>query len=178
MINIYLDVDGVINAVGTDIAKLPNITGLSRYKHAKAGSIPIVCSQDVVDFLSELGSTPGVAIKWLTTWEEDARTELCPAIGLAGHQWEVLTGEQDDWQGKNWWKLKAIQDDMGKCSPDLALWIDDDIQYEKAAREWADSQPEVLRLSPRTWDGLNRNELQWVQRRVGAQLEESSMARS
>lgn len=155
---IYLDVDGVINAIrnGTPSQKR---TGFKDFRRVTVRNYQIQYAQELVDWLNTTAARPGVTIVWLTTWEEQAPQELAPALGIHGQSWEVLTGDQHAWQGRNWWKLGAIRDHVGEHQPDLAIWIDDDIKLEREAIYWAAETENVMAISPDPLDGLTHDDL-------------------
>ncbi|PRA13318.1 hypothetical protein CQ010_01340 [Arthrobacter sp. MYb211] len=155
---IYLDVDGVINAIrnGTPSQKR---TGFTDFKRANINGYQIQWAQELIDHLNALATRDGVTIKWLTTWEHDAAQTLSPQIGLNGQNWEVLTGDQHAWQGRDWWKLKAIQADTATHKPDLAIWIDDDIRLEREAMMWTLTTEGVMVFSPDPQDGLTQDDI-------------------
>ena len=153
---IYLDVDGVINAIrnGTPSQKR---TGFKDFRRTTVRSYQIQYAQELINWLNTTAEHENVTIKWLTTWEEHAPQELAPALGINGQHWEVLTGDQHAWQGRNWWKLNAIRDHVGEHQPDLAIWIDDDIKLEREAIYWATETEGVMAISPDPLDGLTRD---------------------
>lgn len=157
---IYLDVDGVINAIrnGTPSQKR---TGFKDFRRVTVRNYQIQYAQELVDQINALADRDDVTIKWLTTWEEHAANDLSPTIGINGQNWEVLTGDTHAWQGRNWWKLQAIRDDYNKEQPDLAIWIDDDIKLERESVIWSD-QNKVLALSPDPMDGLTQGDLTFI----------------
>lgn len=162
---IYLDVDGVINAIrnGTPSQKR---TGFQDFRREVVRGYQIQYAQELVDWLNTLAMRPDVTIKWLTTWEHDAAGMLAPQIGLNGQLWEVLTGDQHAWQGRNWWKLGAIRADHEKHKPGLAIWIDDDIKLEREALYWAAETENVMAISPDPLDGLTRDDLDQITRAI------------
>ncbi|MFJ2144376.1 HAD domain-containing protein [Glutamicibacter sp. NPDC087831] len=155
---IYLDVDGVINAIrsGTPSQKR---TGFIDFRRVTVRSFQIQYAQELIGWLNAISQIENVEIKWLTTWLEDAPKNLCPAIGLFGWDWEVLGGDLTDWGGAHWWKLQAIRDDFNKEQPSLAIWIDDDIKLEREALFWVAETEGVIAYSPDPLDGLTQNEL-------------------
>lgn len=163
---IYLDVDGVINAIrnGTPSQKR---TGFKEFRREVVRGFQIQYAQELVDQLNVLAERDDVTICWLTTWEEHAAQELAPALGLNGQHWEVLTGDVHAWQGRNWWKLNAIRDHVGEHQPDLAIWIDDDIKLEREALYWIAETNGVIAYSPDPLDGLTREDMDSIISEVG-----------
>lgn len=163
--NIYLDVDGVFNAVSEEAPRTATGWHGDWAGPVKVGGIPILYSMELVEAVNELATRPGVTVKWLTSWEEMAARDLAPAIGLvAGSDWEVITGvEFDDPANFNWWKLDRIRKDLATTRPDRAVWVDDDIAYDPKSLVWLMSPGlPILHLSPRTLHGMTRRDVQKI----------------
>jgi hypothetical protein len=163
--NIYFDVDGVFNPVSDAPPRTSTGWHGDWVGPVKVGGIPILYSVELVAAVNNLASRPGVTVKWLTSWEELAATDLAPAIGLAGgDDWEVISGvEDDDPQKFDWWKLDRIRKDLAATRPDRAVWIDDDITYDPKSLVWLMSPGlPLLHLSPRTVHGLNQGDVQRI----------------
>jgi hypothetical protein len=160
---IYLDVDGVLNAVSK---KHPSIsaTGWDKWETAPVNGWPILWSPELIAELNELAARDDVTFKWLTTWTDDAAKVLSPAIGINGQEWEVLHGDQHAWGGKRgWWKLEAIQKDILETMPGQFIWIDDDISAEREAIDWVTGRDNGYAISPFTSWGLTREHLTEIQ---------------
>lgn len=153
---IYLDVDGVLNAVtfndppqwGWDGAAIKVVVN----------GWPITYSPDLVAAINEVAAIPGVGIYWLTTWCHDAPQKLAAVIGLRGEDWPVVGF--DHWRSKvhkTWWKLTAIREHLADFEGGV-LWIDDDLHYDQAAVDWLRETPSVVGLCPRTELGVTRRQ--------------------
>lgn len=164
---IYLDVDGVINAIrnGTPSQKR---TGFKDFRRTTVNGFQIQYAQELIDWLNTVSQIEDVEIKWLTTWQEDAPKNLCPAIGLFGWDWEVLGGDLTDWGGVHWWKYKAIREDHAKHKPSLAVWIDDDLKLETRAHHWAIETANVIAVIPDALDGLTKEALDGITAQIEA----------
>jgi len=158
---IYLDVDGVLNAVSKRTPSL-KISGWDNWESKPVNSWPILFSPDMIAALNELAAHPDVTFKWLTTWEDDAAKVMSPAIGINGQDWDVLHGEQHGWRGRDWWKLQAIRDDAEVSEGRRFVWIDDDISAELEAITWVQGRDDVLAISPSTMQGLTRGDLEQI----------------
>jgi hypothetical protein len=168
---IYLDVDGVLNAVSKRTPSL-KISGWDNWKTKPVNGWPILFSPDMIDALNELAGSPDVTFKWLTTWTDDAAKVLSPAIGINGQNWEVLDGDQHAWGGKRgWWKLDAIRDTSAPTDGHRHVWIDDDISAEVEAISWVQSRDDVLAISPSTMQGLTRDDLAQIKAFIAACIE-------
>jgi hypothetical protein len=155
-VSLYLDVDGVICPFGA--------TGStdwgSAWSCSAAGLLEVCYAVELVTALNELARRPELRFVWLTSWEGMAPEFLCPAIGLTGQQWPVLVSDGLG-GGDSWWKLQAIQQDLETNPPDRAVWIDDQLDFERAARDWAAFLgARLLLVSPDPRRGLSRAALE------------------
>jgi len=153
---IYLDVDGVLNAVSKKSPTLAS-TGWDEWKTAPVNGWPILWAPALINVLNELAAREDVTFKWLTTWQDDAAKVLSPAIGINGQDWPVLHGDQHGWRGREWWKLEAIRADVEASAPGKFIWIDDDLSMEGVAIVWLDGQAAGLGISPFMVEGLTRD---------------------
>jgi hypothetical protein len=157
-VSLYVDVDGVICPFGAT----GNTDWGSGWKTSDAGLLEVTYAGEVVESLNKLAGTPGLRCVWLTSWEAMAPEYLCPAIGLAGQEWPVLVSDGLA-GGESWWKLRAIQQDIEASAPDRAVWIDEQLEFERAARAWASFLgTRLLLISPHPRRGLSRAELECV----------------
>jgi HAD domain in Swiss Army Knife RNA repair proteins len=158
-VSLYIDVDGVLCPFGatgrTDWGTAWSIAG--------AGLLEVSYAVELVKALNDLAGRPDLRFVWLTSWESLAPEFLCPAIGLAGQEWPVLAGEGLG-SGDGWWKLQAIQQDLETSTSDRAVWIDDQLDFERAAQGWAAFLgARLLLISPDPRRGLSRADLASVQ---------------
>lgn len=156
---IYLDVDGVLNAVnhaspawgwGGDCL----VTSCNQFS--------IRYSPELIASINNLAALPHVRMHWLTTWEHDAPNDLCPMIGLDGSAWPVLTNEKrHEPTSMAWWKWYAIREHL----PDgqRAIWIDDDLKSDKSAAEWLVVNRHVIPVCPRTELGITRRQMRLIE---------------
>lgn len=158
MTTIYLDVDGVLNAVsGRQPSK--RIVGWDDYREVFVKGFRIHYAPALIEALNALAAREDVTIKWLTTWKHDAANKLSEAIGLNGQDWDVLDGDLHAWGGHAWWKLTAIRNDH---DGGRAIWIDDDISKELPAMEWAHATGQILIVSPSTVQGLTKDDVEAI----------------
>ena len=157
-VSLYLDVDGVICPFGAS----GRTDWGSAWRCSDAGLLQISFAAELVTALNELAGRPELRFVWLTSWEGMAPEFLCPAIGLAGQHWPVL--ESDGLGGGgSWWKLQAIQHDLETIAPDRAVWIDDQLDFEREAHDWAAYLgARLLLISPHPRRGLSRADLESV----------------
>jgi hypothetical protein len=156
-VNIYLDVDGVINSFHK--SKAAGWAG--DWKLAKVIGYKIHWYTDLVEELNKLSKMEGVNMVWLTTWQNQAVTDLCPALGIEGTEWRVLYAEDkhDLADLRNWWKLREIRKDIALTEPDKIIWIDDDFKYDREAIEWAESiSDKILPICPFSDWGMTKED--------------------
>ena len=169
---IYLDVDGVLNAVTKDIPRVAKATGWDEWKGERINGYPILWATELIAALNDLAARGDVIFKWLTTWRADAAKILSPAIGITGQDWAVLDGDQHAWGGsRGWWKLEAIRADVEASNPEKFIWIDDDLSMESAALEWIHGRDNGLPVSPFMREGLTRDHLALITHFIDAELE-------
>jgi hypothetical protein len=157
---LYLDVDGVINAVHPGTPPF----GWPESSRQRINGYPITWAPAFVDLLNRVAETPGLGVYWLTTWCFDAPSILAPALGLKGEKWPVVG--YDHWRratGLPWWKHLAIVEHLdGFTGP--VLWIDDDHGSDPACRAWLSGQPQVLTMDPVTSLGVTRDQATIIER--------------
>lgn len=157
---LYLDVDGVLNAV---TRKAP-AWGWERHRTKRINGYPITWSPDLIDVLNDVAATPGLGVYWLTTWCHDAPKHLAPALGLNGADWPVVGHEH--WRrvsGLPWWKHLAIVEHLDGFDGGV-MWIDDDHGVDPGARAWLAGQPQVLAMAPASDVGITRDEAEIIRR--------------
>ncbi|MFK0006177.1 HAD domain-containing protein [Paenarthrobacter sp. NPDC090520] len=162
-VSIYLDVDGVVNPFSPF-----GVTDWGGEWHiADAGILEVAYAPELVAELNLIAQHPAARFVWLTTWERLAPEFLCPAIGLNGREWPVLSSEGWD-AGPEWWKLTALQKDLATAGADRFIWLDDQLGQEAEAQSWADYQQDrVLCISPDPRRGLSRRDLAAVRDFLG-----------
>ena len=156
---VYIDVDGVINS----FHQSKTIGWEGEWKLAKVIGYKIHWYTDLVEELNKLSEMENVEVKWLTTWQDKAVTDLCPALGIEGTFWDVLyAADQEDLfdLSNGWWKLSAIMKDVAIHEPDKIVWIDDDFKYERNAIGWSEhlGPEKILPISPFTDWGMTKED--------------------
>lgn len=137
---IYLDVDGVLNALSkTNLAETSGWPEES-WSSKKIRGYIIRWSSELVGALNTIDERDDVEFIWLTTWGLWAKDHISPGIGINGSEWRYLTDgvQESSIHGfsRTWWKLIAIQEDVEEFDGTI-LWIDDDFSYYPDAMEWA-----------------------------------------
>jgi hypothetical protein len=167
-VDVYLDVDGVLNAVwaGSTAPKW-GWADLSLRTELILG-FPITWSAQLIDRLNVLAERPHVHFHWLTTWFYDAPNVLCDRIGLQGQDWPVLGAEEvhSPRAMTHWWKLPAARA-AAEASGRRVLWIDDDL-LDLRALEWAKTLGDrIMLVLPSTRVGITKDMMTTIEEWVG-----------
>jgi hypothetical protein len=142
-----LDIDGVINAVSKRGPAFiwPRETWHTNYCEDALGRVfPILWAEPVRDFIIEMSEI--IEIRWHTTWQHRAQTEIAPALGLPHFevqdapesemfetQWLDLGKGYREYQiyngpGYPWWKMNAALRLAGEGRN--IIWTDDDLSVK------------------------------------------------
>ena len=124
---ILLDVDFVINMLGCpDPAKLwADAVRYPKYITASTGDFEVCYSKTMVERINAWSEV--AYIRWLTTLDTYARTDLAPALGLGSFKVAREVGVS---------KQEAAVLNAIEAGPDrLLIWIDDDLIYWKKLHE-------------------------------------------
>lgn len=153
-LNVYLDVDGVINALN---GTRPPWGWDEDGQVASVNQFSIRWATGLIAALNALAAADHVHMHWLTTWEHDAPRDLCPAIGLNGANWPVLVREpRHEPTALAWWKHHALAEHLP--FERAAVWIDDDLVYDPSGdtRRFLAGHPNVVPVCPVSSVGLTR----------------------
>lgn len=150
----FLDIDGVINAF---FGETPE-GYLTTVASAHDADWEITYSPEVIDFINRVHRGGLAEIRWLTTWEQYARTSLAPAVGL--DDFSAYDDPGEDGSPMSWWKGQIVTDFvLDEARP--FVWTDDDIDAETAAMFEAESVPNLIGApSPST--GLTPDHLKQI----------------
>jgi hypothetical protein len=149
-----LDVDGVLNAVNVieDLQALEQDTNWPDYQVGRADggrrpghTFQIIWSPTLVKRMVVLVEADLVEIRWLTTWEGRAQTEIAPLLGLPHFE---LAGERNfeaEYRaysdranvGDYWWKFPIARAAVEDTPQRALIWSDDDLPAIPEASEWA-----------------------------------------
>lgn len=169
--DIYLDVDGVLNAVSV---RDPESWGWGGSNVVRANGFSIRYSPVAVERLNALAARPDVHMRWLTTWLNDAPQLLAPMIGLEGQGWPVLGQDEHDDAMRSgvgpWWKFSAVRRHF-ETTGHRAVWIDDDLGYDEQARGWAAPYVDdgsLLLVQPLTHVALTKAEFDGIEAWIGS----------
>lgn len=151
---VYLDVDGVLNAV----CLKPDLDVWPDYLNTRACGGRFCYSPSVVRMIADWHEAEVAEVVWLTTWEHEAQT-LAQEIGLP--HFEVAGPRREADFG--WWKLAVVQRDVAADPGRPFVWIDDDLYYDDEAIEWLnDLATPFLAITPAVSYGLRRDELEGI----------------
>lgn len=156
--NLYLDIDGVLNAATAKLTlskAWPDFTCMTPYT---------LTSPSMVEQLNATIRHHNIDVFWCTTWEREAAA-FGKRIGLVGAEdWPWLpTADRD---GK-WGKFVSVREHRNATNPDAAIWIDDDLADEHEASLWA-ARHGVLALAPTLAHGITPAMLTLIARHVVA----------
>jgi hypothetical protein len=151
-VDVFLDVDGVINALSRTMPDW----GWPDEATVTLLGFTIRYSPSMVVRLNELAALPNVHMHWLTTWKDDAREQLCPALGIEGQDWPVVGAAEhvDVRLADGWWKFHALRRLLEASEPSTVIWIDDDLAYDHESAEWLKRNPHVVPVCPACRVGL------------------------
>lgn len=137
----FLDVDGVINSIGVPKGKLGTYEVVHVAPSHVSRAYPIRYSPAIIDGINQLSREGLVRVVWLTTWGDDARTRIAPAVGLDA--FDALPGldvlephfaelglTRVAWRSSNglrWWKLGMVHRWLDEHGDRPVVWTDDDL---------------------------------------------------
>ncbi|WP_156251012.1 HAD domain-containing protein [Pseudactinotalea terrae] len=173
----FLDVDGVINSIGTPRAKAGPYELVHVAPSHEPTTYPIRYSPAVIGAINALSRAGLVRVVWLTTWGADARDRVAPAVGL--DTFEVLPGLADlepylaelglttlAWRshnGRRWWKLAMVYRWLDQYGDRPVIWTDDDLDPEIKAELRAVRDVPVHLVTPMPRPGLMADHLDAIE---------------
>ena len=147
---LILDLDGVISPFGDEPKDGMAVARVSGYL--------LLYRPDVIAGLNALNTEGDVQLRWLTSWGDDARTHVAPALGLTDFP---LVGEDTSTPPRRSWpKLRVVL--LNVPAGTRFAWIDDDLtpaRQHRIRRSFGSEQCLLLRPEGRfglTTDGLAR----------------------
>ena len=158
---VFLDVDGVLNAVG---AAIPGPDMFTDFRRTHCMGFRIVYSPEMGRRLAGLDAD----IVWLTTWREMANKWIAPLFGWPKR--ELLDGDEDahDDSAMGWWKSGAVYGFVTEHQRPF-VWLDDDLRFAERLGEveWlAGCAVPHLCISPSTTVGLRPSHLDLIEQFV------------
>lgn len=155
MKRLYLDVDGVVNAVPRSPEDL--VGSWDEWHLAKCMGFWITYSPDMGRRLFELATAAGMEIVWLTTWGRRANQWIAPLFGWP--RFTVLAEPGDELSRIGWWKFDCIYR-LHNYEP--FVWIDDDLASERDAYLWC-VENGGLPISPASETGITPGHLDEIE---------------
>ncbi len=156
----FLDIDGVINSVGMPCASDgvdPADYRLVNVATTEGIVWPIQYSPAVVDFVNEVSRAGLVDVRWLTTWQQDARLCFAPIVGL--DEFPAFDDPEEVQSPMSFWKGQIVMDDY-LTNPRSFIWTDDDIDDEDLEFFAAQTgEPARIVISPISRPGLTPGHL-------------------
>ncbi|WP_156533081.1 HAD domain-containing protein [Cellulosimicrobium sp. I38E] len=145
---LILDLDGVISPFGSEAKD-----GMAV---ARVGGYLLLYRPDVIAGLNALNNEGDVQLRWLTSWGDDARTHVAPALGLSDFP---LVGEDTSAPPRGSWpKLRIVL--MNVTATTRFAWIDDDLTPARQRRiHRALGSEQCLLLRPEGRTGLTTHGL-------------------
>ena len=151
----FLDVDGVLNSWDTPDPR----HGTYQVAWVPVGRRPVRVeySPSVIARINALHTAGLVEVVWLTSWNEHARTQLAPEIGLlafdvvpepplSSTRWSTLPGTD-----ATWWKVGRILEHITAHPNRPYIWTDDWLtKADKFTLREVGRAPELLITVPRT----------------------------
>jgi hypothetical protein len=127
---ILLDIDGVLNMLGHQLLQLPDAKKLVGWPEIKTGNVhyplkkpfnfPFAWAPALIEKLNSWAQNNTAEIRWLTTWDNYAKTNVAPVLGLS----EFIVARDP---ALNLSKLTAATT-IATAEPSRPIvWIDDDL---------------------------------------------------
>lgn len=147
----FLDIDGVINAL--DDGHLPHLTQTTA--RTMDTDWPIRYFPDVIEFINLVHRQGLAEVRWLTTWGQDARTSLAPAVGLDDFYAYDLV------DSTGWWKADIVGESIERDARRI-VWTDDDLDTEDVSFLDGQTSHAALVIAPAALTGLTSIDLSRV----------------
>lgn len=165
-INIYFDIDGVLNLYGRD-PRPDSPDDQDLWGSYRSQSMMVTYSPDMVERLNTVLEDPEVTPYWLTTWESQAGW-FGAHVGLRdAREWTWLPAVGMSSAGQ-WQKFASIRRHVRTTRPSMAIWFDDDLAIQDDARAWADRTGFVHAQSPEPRIGLRPSDVDRLADLVGS----------
>ena len=153
MIPIWLlDVDGVLNAVrGSNSLRDKNLPEDSwvDWQYEVVIGYPILIATGLIEFVNSVHRNGLAEVRWLTTWKEQAQTELAPAFGF--DHFEVQPTEPQKFSDtSSWWKVTGAE--LALSEGRKVVWTDDDMWELRYTN--LNDDPDLFTIMPDTDSGL------------------------
>lgn len=116
---VFCDVDGTLSPMGARPLDL-HYSGWRDWQVVKAAGMSVLVANGVIDGIRRIAELPGVEVRWLTDWAEDAR-ELGRVLGLGPFE---IAGGSADRDGFDY-KSAVILRELRLSGAERFVWLDD-----------------------------------------------------
>lgn len=169
---LYLDIDGVLNAVGSSSTNGTEWNCRPKLFHANGFKMRV--AMPMVHSLEKLIEDFDLELVWLTTWlcDGDVETAFLPQLGALGGgrllNYPEGVGGPETWPDFHDWKWKELLRDQTE-SPSDFIWIDDDevpIYCDMALtlRAQADEFGGAMTIAPLPYKGITHEHLRTMRK--------------
>lgn len=159
---LLLYVDGVINALDP---VYPTASASdhwpSAYRTTQVLTWTITYAPDLITALRARHESGQVRVEFLTTWEDRARDNLAPALGLP--RWPVFGRDPQPDEPfsltRTWWKYDCVRNYLHAHPDQPIIWLDDHLAYYDSVLRWANTLPHMLAIPVNPGYGLLPSDL-------------------
>jgi hypothetical protein len=147
-----LDVDGVLNAcpIWDPYGKDRDCPWPGGWETFQAGRYQIKFAPDLCEALLRIHESGLAEVRWLTTWGQEANTQLAERFGFP--QFRVVDTPPPLGDAQGWWKYPLAV--AAAASTERMVWADDDLPQSREAWGWAQTESKVLPVAPDHYTGL------------------------
>lgn len=161
MINVYMDIDGVLSPFSSG-APRKNTLWTGEWRTERISGYSMLWSVELIEALKEIDSREDVHFCWLTSWEDDAVEFFAPVVGI-GADWPVLRSNGWDDDLTKWWKLRELKDHSLITEPSKMIWLDDDINYDVGGADHVRTMGDMmLAINPNKNHGLTKKHIRMI----------------
>lgn len=147
---ILLDVDGVINMFENHAGRTGEWTDVSKglaYNTERGCNYEVKFSKEMISCVNAWNKV--AEVKWLTTWNDEAQTQVAPVMGLDHFECARTFKLQEDLDEEEKAKMAVrVAKDVGDDT--LIIWIDDDMRWflKRSEESPIFKRPNTLLLGP------------------------------
>ena len=144
---LLLDIDGVINFPYNDTAE--KMWPDHKHVEVKAPTgqpFTITFSPSMIATINKWATC--AEVRWLTSWNEGAQTELAPALGLSHFELARTSAEERDYANPVSKAQAGLQAAAAEPSDHLVVWIDDDLASMVRDDDPLRTRPNTLLIAP------------------------------
>lgn len=154
----FLSVDGVVNALGpADHHDVDDFVSTVAATRGETRSITF--SPSIIDRINRLSCDRIVEIRWVSEWEQDARSLFAPAVGLDAFL--AHSNPQEVESPMSWWKGAIVIGEYLKSGRPF-IWTDDELD-EEIVESFSEEPVPLLLLAPDPAVGLTQTQLDQIE---------------